>query len=930
MSFFTSLTGLKAANTELAVTSNNIANAGTTGFKKSKASFGDIFARSPLQTSSVGQGVALKTIKQEFSQGSIEFSANMLDLAITGDGFFPLESQDGQTRIFSRSGAFSLNSTGNIVNGSGQRLLASAVDASGNSTGGELTSLSILPSTVGEAKATTELNLALNLPSNSQVIDQVFDPDDPTTYNKSSVIDIYDNGGNVYPATVYYVKTDNASATDEGGSTYNPLANQPTNKWQTHILIDGVEVQPALQQATDDDGELLYVNQYGEVKAQSLVADEIQIGKTQKFTLDDLSNVQQSLPAAIKGGVVPNNLGLGEGFNFFQDLQDPDGTFDIEALQNFMVVDIDESGAPVTVDISDLAVTDREITGAEIASFIQNQLTEAFGDSRYFDLTAAANRQFQINHTLGDVETPIDIDLEADFPDVIAQSEATIDQVVASIQGQVDAVLGAGTLAVAYDSVNRNFSYTPDAIAATVTLEAGPTGTNNLFQLSTIPTALGTDNVDGSGVNVIPNGNFIRDQEDQRFGVSVSYNAVTSTFEFASGTTGDTSALSLNFETGDAAAPNFNGDAATFLGYAVTEADPALQVIPTDDALRGLASMPAVSFGTPLGLNVDNIFSVTQQNNTFNVTVDGVAGTIKVPVGANYTIDSFTNELERQINQLEDIDGNSVSGVKVEYDADIKGLVFTSGTTGNASFMKVAGDAIWGLANATPARGTTTTWIRPVQATELVGGAPANVYIDEFGNETTDPTGYTGLPAWSPIFLDKGELTFDKQGNLISPPGGLQMETAFLAGGGSLDLGVDFTNTTQYNQAFNVRTQGQDGLPEGNLVGLDIGDDGLIVASYSNGSQTAVGKVLLANFPSTDGLNPRGDSSFLGTANSGAPIFGEPGSSAFGSIRAGAVERSNVDLTSELIGLITAQRNFQANAKAIETSSTLTSTILNI
>jgi flagellar hook-basal body protein len=88
MSFFTSLTGLKAANTELAVTSNNIANAGTTGFKKSKASFGDIFARSPLQTSSVGQGVALKTIKQEFSQGSIEFSANMLDLAITGDGFF--------------------------------------------------------------------------------------------------------------------------------------------------------------------------------------------------------------------------------------------------------------------------------------------------------------------------------------------------------------------------------------------------------------------------------------------------------------------------------------------------------------------------------------------------------------------------------------------------------------------------------------------------------------------------------------------------------------------------------------------------------------------------------------------------------------------------------------------------------------------------
>ena len=156
------------------------------------------------------------------------------------------------------------------------------------------------------------------------------------------------------------------------------------------------------------------------------------------------------------------------------------------------------------------------------------------------------------------------------------------------------------------------------------------------------------------------------------------------------------------------------------------------------------------------------------------------------------------------------------------------------------------------------------------------------------------------------------------------------METAFLRGGGSLDLVLDFSGTTQFNQAFNVKYQKQDGLPEGDLVGLDIGDDGLIVASYSNGSQVSVGKVLLANFPSADGLSARGDSAFLSTANSGDPLFGEPGSAAFGSIRAGALERSNVDLTSELIGLITAQRNFQANAKAIETSSTLTSTILNI
>ena len=156
MSFFTSLTGLRAANTELAVTSNNIANVGTTGFKKSQASFGDIFASSPLQNSAgtVGQGVAVTGIRQEFSQGSIEFSSNTLDLAISGDGFFPLKSADGQTDIFSRSGAFVLNEQGNVVNSSGQTLMVSAVDGIGNAVGDRLETLTIPPATIGDAKQT--------------------------------------------------------------------------------------------------------------------------------------------------------------------------------------------------------------------------------------------------------------------------------------------------------------------------------------------------------------------------------------------------------------------------------------------------------------------------------------------------------------------------------------------------------------------------------------------------------------------------------------------------------------------------------------------------------------------------------------------------------------------------------------------------------
>ena len=157
------------------------------------------------------------------------------------------------------------------------------------------------------------------------------------------------------------------------------------------------------------------------------------------------------------------------------------------------------------------------------------------------------------------------------------------------------------------------------------------------------------------------------------------------------------------------------------------------------------------------------------------------------------------------------------------------------------------------------------------------------------------------------------------------------METVFLSGGrGALNLTIDYGNTTQYSQPFAVKAQSQDGAPEGDLVGVDIGDDGLVVASYSNGSQNSLGKIVLVTFASNEGLRQNGDSSYLSSAKSGDAQFGEPGTAGFGTIRAGARERSNVDLTTELVGLITAQRNFQANAKAIETSSALTSTIINI
>ena len=151
MSFYTSLTGLQAATTELSVTSNNIANAGTSGFKRADADFGDIFASTPLQKagSIAGSGVALNGITQQHTQGNIEFSSNSLDLAITGDGYFKLKTTDG-AELYTRNGGFMLDEQNQLVNKAGQALQVLPVDSINNANfEAQTTGLTVQRSTVG-------------------------------------------------------------------------------------------------------------------------------------------------------------------------------------------------------------------------------------------------------------------------------------------------------------------------------------------------------------------------------------------------------------------------------------------------------------------------------------------------------------------------------------------------------------------------------------------------------------------------------------------------------------------------------------------------------------------------------------------------------------------------------------------------------------
>ena len=150
------------------------------------------------------------------------------------------------------------------------------------------------------------------------------------------------------------------------------------------------------------------------------------------------------------------------------------------------------------------------------------------------------------------------------------------------------------------------------------------------------------------------------------------------------------------------------------------------------------------------------------------------------------------------------------------------------------------------------------------------------------------------------------------------------------AHGNPAGITLDFARSTQFASAFAVNSVVQDGYTTGELAGVEIDDSGTIFARYTNGQSKVQGQIVLATFANVQGLMPVGKTQWVQSFESGEPVVGTPGSGTLGALQAGALEDSNVELSDQLVNLIVAQRNYQANAKTIETESAITQTILNL
>jgi len=1252
MSFYTALTGLNGAQAEIASTSNNIANVGTTGFKRSRAEFGDIFATSPLQnaSSSIGSGTILKGVKQQFTQGNIASSLNALDLAVSGQGFFALKPSLTSTQtVYTRNGSFNVDNDRYVVDSAGQYLMTYPVNLDGSVTAKDLDSAVPLqlPVTSGEPKATGKIDLGVNVPADAPVVTQLsqfedgysFDANDPNTYTNSTSITIFDDLGNPTIATIYFIKTQNASGDD------------PTNKYDTRLVINDTIIEPDLVKAVDDTEKQLFIDRFG--NQTTAVPDDNYFleGKgSPLYKLDDLKQQVSSQPATLRGEQSAFDFGE-EGDKLVEIVTDPllfkatreggKGDSDIFWGKDFLTVNVDDSDAPVSID-----VRPGLYNAEQLAAEVERAINEAYGDDKKIQVYQNIDDKMTIDlfklgadGSLSGLQNKIEIDIlqdtsvsklmnldvegaSPDFsreeflshtqtrindelndyiynaddtlgsgasalgvegrlftrtigaamssiytsPEVIEvthKEEGSADNTrflsysyfgdrptlsvydkKLALKGVTDGVLNASGKAVVYDNtqntltinvpadfgipassairlvgpiadatgdfethlngrelrVFENSLIEPDGGTAYRSLRIDTSGLNlpesrfdltetnlsilfetsqNLeafvegainpvegayetfnskrivvreigssaqrstsqtttadasgisfgdtligtsaaktalglasasvsskiswvdennppikmtydeleqrFQFTVDRTVLGTgtgsnfnafsvygaadaESTNGLGIpssgaaeqvlirggEILSTESFIADGEevrlnDKRYGINVQYNGDTKSFTVASGSTGETinanGALgvgedqkSSNIQIGRRIISTDGGGAAdqsevidldsriigggdnALFGFGATKQDFAFQ------EGRGLAAAPAISTGRAAQGDLTEVFRLTSSNNEnrFNVSVNGIAGIIDIPAG-NYVGTTLAAALEERINQITSpLTGEAVGGVTVRFSATDNNFTFTTGTTGETSTIKVKGAARLGLDDVPLGVGSVPKIFNLVQATNSDGIA---LYVDAQGDVVTTPP-ESMVDGYYPLYIDEGELTFDKTGKLVSPKNNVRYEQQ--AEGFSISLDIDYSLSSQFAQPFSVLSVEQDGFTSGRLDGLEIDSSGTIRANYTNGQNNPLGKIVVANFNNQNGLKQIGNATYVETAVSGTPQVGEAGAEGFGNILSGSLERSNVDITEELVNLITAQRNYQASAKAIETTTSLTQTIINI
>ncbi len=884
MAFNTAITGIKASQIELDVTGSNIANASTVGYKSSRTEFGDIYTTVAVgagSTNTTGSGVTVTDIAQNFSAGTIEFTNNNLDLAIDGSGFFMLN--DGQGGItYSRSGGFELDKDGNVVNKSGKFLQGYGLDSSGNQ-------LPVGNLTVSEKEnppnATDNVDLSFNIDSREDPSDLLrpYDPDDSATFTYSTTIPTYDSLGN--ENTVKIDLVEQPPVRERQSITFNDATAA------SDLEFSGVTVD--LDPSTND--LIAGATATAEEVAATIVSME--------------SDIRNRDPRVASVEIDPEN-------------------------SSRVILTYFASAS----DVEEVAIND---AGAYTASGTSSSPASISSDS---DFSAVEQQSIRISAPTGAGTLNVG-GVTIAVSDSTTPPDTATDVISRIVANQADIIAANPQIeSITADNVNSQvlINYYSDEgnvnpLTVTESVTGGSTVTTPEVQSFTAAGTIGVGaggNVDVSGVTVA-----LADGDDPS-AIATKIGAALEAAILAGTEPSELTGATISVSGADVT-----------INYAAGAGDISDSFIVLTDTDSTGASIGPVSVDTAYSQVVTPGSALTVgEIQSFDVSGPiGTANTITVGGVDVTTLADGDTALEIADKIVAALNGSSnpPTGFLSATAVGTKVVIEYAGSAGNVDDITFAD-------NASPTGasiGTISIDKSYNQAETLVSGDTSHQGVYQMfaylnGTELLDigKDVAPGAPGSSgtPVSTEPGAilLTFDTTNGVLSSvngdttSGSGEAPKITLSGADPADpsnlIELDITGTTQFASDSIVKTVTQDGYAKGDLIGVSFAEDGTMVASYSNGQNTNLGIVSLATFENQSGLQSVGDTEWSATLDSGQAILNPPGTGLNGLLSSGALEQSNVDLSEELVALIEAQRNFQANSKTLETENAITQTILQI
>jgi flagellar hook-basal body protein len=833
MGYNIAFSGLTAAAEAIDVTSNNIANSQTVGYKAGQYVFADQFfrAQDPQSKDRSGMGTNRQVIRRDQNYGTVTGTQNPLDLALTGPGMFVLAKQASNNvptetpSVFqySRNGQFGVDSQNRIVNESGMFAVGYPASPDGQTVSQASFSVLSLDPTPKSANPSTTSTIALNINNGGNPIQSPFDPNNSASYTQSTSQTVYDSSGNSHTMSNFYVKQ--APATlylypQNGGGT------------RTGATVFSFNPKQDISSAADNFSSTQNLTGVGNGVSsdQSIATTSVSANAGTNETLQ---------------GVTLTPMPAGQTSTYQMKLSD--GTTLIVTAQP----GLDGTGNPVT---RYAYAADRYKVYSTVDGVVVN---------RNVAVTSQVAPGYNSGSTYG------------------------------SLVGAPITVSGAVLGSIAAGSHTYTFSVPSPTVggsAATLTVTTATSGPNNQITAATI--SGGTGFTPGATVHIT--GAQLGGRDGTGDALTINLIAGTNV------TTSTVSSLSVGGAIqGSAPAGSYTYGSTTVTG--------ALNgtIIPSGSVTGGVAGIYTV----PLLSNGAGTGGIA----TINYGGNGVINSIQLSGGQGYTTDTVTIPA-----------GSLGSGSSALSIGAITGQTY-SGTfltmhdlTGSPilSSQPIVAGSVSTLQTFTFSNGISVTLNTPATESEAAIAASLNNKVVAIENQ---PLGIMGFVAGKNI----DSLARD---NFGVPAFTTQTSISTTVGSGTrvnqLALNIDSTDMTAYSASAQTYKSTTNGNPLSQLTGYTFSNKGELIASYDDGTTLIKGQLAIASFNNTEGLIPVGLNSFQvsGTTGttSGAAMYGTANSGNLGAVQGKAVESSNVDLTAELVKLMTLQRLYTANSQAVK------------